>query len=121
MAIDLEREEERLTNNLQKQLQSIKFEKEQTEKEVEDLKKQLEKMRIEQEKVIEHCVIMISCAAQTTFMTGSSFLMDVNDVPLSITFFHFYYRLLGMLRRNKNYYQIIYSKSSKKQCLRNQN
>ena len=52
MAIDLEREEERLTNNLQKQLQSIKFEKEQTEKEVEDLKKQLEKMRIEQEKVI---------------------------------------------------------------------
>lgn len=52
MAIDIESEEECLTNNLQKQLRSIKLEKEQTESEVEDLKKRLDKMRFEQEKVM---------------------------------------------------------------------
>ena len=51
MAIDLEREEECLTNNLQRQLRQIGIEKEETEAEVENLKRQLEDMRTEREKV----------------------------------------------------------------------
>ena len=51
MAIDLEREEECLTNNLQKQLRQIGIEKQETEAEVENLKRQLEDMRTEREKV----------------------------------------------------------------------
>lgn len=51
LAIDLEREEECLTNNLQKQLKQVGIEKEETEAEVENLKRQLEEMRTEREKV----------------------------------------------------------------------
>ena len=51
LAIDLEREEECLTNNLQRQLRKISIEKEETDAEVDDLKRQLEDMKTEREKV----------------------------------------------------------------------
>jgi hypothetical protein len=53
LAIDLEREEECLTNNLQRQLRKISIEKEETDAEVDDLKRQLEDMKTEREKVCE--------------------------------------------------------------------
>ena len=53
LAIDLEREEECLTNNLQRQLRKISIEKEETDAEVGDLKRQLEDMKTEREKVSE--------------------------------------------------------------------
>lgn len=53
LAIDLEREEECLTNNLQRQLRKISIEKEETDAEVDDLKRQLEDMKTEREKVSE--------------------------------------------------------------------
>ena len=51
LAIDLEMEEEFLTNNLQRQLNSVRGEKEETEHEVAALKRQLELMKQEREKV----------------------------------------------------------------------
>lgn len=45
LAINLENEEECLTNNLQRQLRGIQIEKEQIEVEVESLKQELEKMK----------------------------------------------------------------------------
>jgi hypothetical protein len=51
LAVDLENEEECLTNNLQRQLRILKTEKEGVEGEVGDLKKQLENMKVEREMV----------------------------------------------------------------------
>jgi predicted RNase H-like nuclease (RuvC/YqgF family) len=60
LAIDLEREEECLTNSLQRQLSASKNEKEKTATEVVELKKQVEKMRSEQEQVRLSFHILIS-------------------------------------------------------------
>lgn len=51
MAIDFENEEEGFTNNLQRQLLTMRTEKEKTNEELEILKTQLGNMKIEREKV----------------------------------------------------------------------
>ena len=51
LAIDLEREEECLTNKLQRQLRQVGIEKSETDAEIDDLKRQLEDMKSEREKV----------------------------------------------------------------------
>ena len=58
LAIDLEREEECLTNNLQRQLRQIGIEKSETEAEVDDLKRQLAEMKTEREKVSYHRITL---------------------------------------------------------------
>ena len=60
LAIDLEREEECLTNNLQRQLRQIGIEKSETEAEVDDLKRQLGDMKIEREKVSDRIYKLIN-------------------------------------------------------------
>mmetsp|Transcript_10613 Transcript_10613/g.10260 ORF Transcript_10613/g.10260 Transcript_10613/m.10260 type:complete len:216 (-) Transcript_10613:684-1331(-) len=51
LAVGLEKEEEWLTNNLQRQLRVLQTEKEGVEAEVGDLKKQLDSMKVEREKM----------------------------------------------------------------------
>ena len=53
LAIEVEREEECITNNLQRQLRKISIEKEDSDAEVGDLKRQIEDMKTDREKVSE--------------------------------------------------------------------
>lgn len=66
LAIDLEREEECLTNNLQRQLRKISIEKEETDAEVDDLKRKLEDMKTEREKVSEWSTCCINTFSSFT-------------------------------------------------------
>jgi hypothetical protein len=52
LAVELEQEEEFLTNTLQRQLAIVKGEKGKVEEEVEELKRQLGLMKAERERVI---------------------------------------------------------------------
>ena len=87
MAIDLEREEECLTNNLQKQLRQIGIEKQETEAEVENLKRQLEDMRTEREKVssLSH---MTSVYVQLRMTISDLFGALTTDMHSLIFFIH---------------------------------
>lgn len=112
LAIDLEREEECLTNSLQRQLSASKNEKEKTATEVVELKKQVEKMRSEQEQV------------RLSFLSFLSLYQIDIKIPSQLDFTltsRIVNRLLGKLKRNKNYSRITSSRSFKSRYRKKQN
>ena len=109
LAIDLEREEEGLTNNLLRKLSALRSEKDVTDSEVEVLKKRLEKMRNEQEQVVDSGNLI-------NFFSPISYICYIFSDETSLRS-----RLPEKLRPSKNYYRTTCSRSFKRRCRKNAN
>jgi septal ring factor EnvC (AmiA/AmiB activator) len=73
LAVELEQEEEYLTNTLQKQLAAVRRDKENVQNEVSELKRQLEHMKFDRERVARQC------EAEEEFMSNS-FMKKLREV-----------------------------------------